>query len=181
MNPGARYWTSDGQAGWARQDQGLHGAWRQSNGCGLPRIGRTPLIIAMVFGFILFWPIGLAILGYLWWSGQMVGFGRRANAPEYGMGGASQSGWGSSPSSPWASWFGCRRDATPQSSGNRAFDEYRADTLRRLEDEQKEFAAYLDRLRFAKDKAEFDQFMAERWQRPTTPTGPGQPDRPNGE
>jgi hypothetical protein len=48
------------------------------------------------------------------------------------------------------------------SSGNRAFDEYRAETLRRLEEEQREFKEFLDRLRHAKDKAEFDQFMAER-------------------
>jgi hypothetical protein len=48
------------------------------------------------------------------------------------------------------------------SSGNAAFDEYRAETLRRLEEEQKEFREYLERLRKAKDKAEFDQFMAER-------------------
>jgi hypothetical protein len=47
-------------------------------------------------------------------------------------------------------------------SGNRAFDEYRAETLRRLEDEQREFIEFLDRLRHAKDKAEFDQFMADR-------------------
>ena len=46
--------------------------------------------------------------------------------------------------------------------GNAAFDEYRRETLRRLEEEQKEFEAYLERLRAAKDKAEFDQFMAER-------------------
>ena len=43
-----------------------------------------------------------------------------------------------------------------------AFEEYRADTLRRLDDEQKDFQAFLDRLRMAKDKAEFEQFMAER-------------------
>ena len=54
---------------------------------------------------------------------------------------------------------GSRRSA---SSGNRAFDEYRIETLRRLEDEQREFRDFLDRLRLAKDKAEFDQFMAER-------------------
>ena len=47
-------------------------------------------------------------------------------------------------------------------SGNMAFDEYREETLRRLEEEQDEFHAFLDRLRQAKDKAEFDQFMAER-------------------
>ena len=49
-----------------------------------------------------------------------------------------------------------------RSSGNRAFDEYRQDTLRRLEEEQREFQDFLARLRMAKDKAEFDQFMAER-------------------
>jgi Protein of unknown function (DUF2852) len=34
--------------------------------------------------------------------------------------------------------------------------------LRRLEEEVDEFQAFLQRLRQAKDKAEFDQFMAER-------------------
>jgi hypothetical protein len=52
------------------------------------------------------------------------------------------------------------------SSGNRAFDEYKADTLKRLEEEQREFREFLARLRFAKDRAEFDQFMAERRNRP---------------
>ena len=59
-------------------------------------------------------------------------------------------------------WFG------PTSSGNRAFDDYRAETLKRLEDEQLEFKDFLARLRFAKDRAEFDQFMAERRQRPSS-------------
>ncbi len=54
-------------------------------------------------------------------------------------------------------------------SGNRAFDEYRNETLRRLEEEQKEFRDFLDRLRFAKDKTEFDAFMAERRNRPESP------------
>ena len=53
------------------------------------------------------------------------------------------------------------------SSGNRAFDEYREETMRRLEDEQREFHDFLDRLRMAKDKSEFDQFMAERRNRPS--------------
>ena len=46
---------------------------------------------------------------------------------------------------------------SPPASGNRAFDEYRSDTLRRLEEEEKEFRQFLTRLRAAKDKAEFDQ------------------------
>ena len=58
----------------------------------------------------------------------------------------------------------------PPSSGNRAFDEYRAETLRRLEDEQREFKEFLERLRFAKDRSEFDQFMAEH-RRPSNSPG----------
>lgn len=51
--------------------------------------------------------------------------------------------------------FGC-------GSGNIAFDAYRAETLKRLDDEQKAFKKFLDRLRVAKDKAEFEQLLAER-------------------
>lgn len=61
------------------------------------------------------------------------------------------------------------RGGRAHSSGNRAFDEYRAETLRRLEDEQGEFLAFLERLRHARDRAEFDQFMAERRQGGTAP------------
>lgn len=49
-----------------------------------------------------------------------------------------------------------------RTSGNEAFDEYRLATLQRLEEEHREFREFLSRLRTAKDKAEFDQFMAER-------------------
>jgi hypothetical protein len=58
----------------------------------------------------------------------------------------------------------------PSSSGNRAFDEYRMETLRRLEEEQKEFREFLDRLRHAKDKEEFDLFMAQHRSRPNPPS-----------
>ena len=54
------------------------------------------------------------------------------------------------------------RHSSRGSSGNSAFDDYREETLKRLEDEQVEFENYLDRLRQAKDKSEFDQFMDER-------------------
>jgi hypothetical protein len=68
-------------------------------------------------------------------------------------------------------WWG-----NPPSSGNRAFDEYRTETLRRLEEEQGEFHDFLERLRHAKDKAEFDQFMAERRNRPEgNPSSESQP------
>ena len=50
----------------------------------------------------------------------------------------------------------------------------RMETLRRLEEEQKEFREFLDRLRHAKDKEEFDLFMAQHRSRPTPPSD-GQP------
>jgi hypothetical protein len=53
-------------------------------------------------------------------------------------------------------------ESEPRISGNQAFDEYRAATLRRLEEEQREFREFLSRLRMAEDKAEFDQFMVAR-------------------
>jgi hypothetical protein len=66
-----------------------------------------------------------------------------------------------------AQHWGCA--GRERSSGNSAFDEYRGETLRRLEDEQREFLAFLERLRHARDRAEFDQFMAERGRRPEGP------------
>jgi hypothetical protein len=108
----------------------------------------------MIMGFILFWPVGLAILAYLLWSRRM-GCWKRGNWDEM------RARWRERcDSSGWS-----RHD----SSGNSAFDDYRAETLRRLEEEQKEFMEFLDRLRQAKDKAEFDQFMSERRSRPQGP------------
>mgnify|MGYP003405546771 CR=1 FL=1 len=49
-----------------------------------------------------------------------------------------------------------------QTTGNAAFDNYKAEALRRLEDEQEAFEAFLQRLRNSKDKSEFDAFMEER-------------------
>jgi hypothetical protein len=45
-------------------------------------------------------------------------------------------------------------------TGNTAFDSYRAETLKRLEEERDAFLSFLDELRSAKDRAEFDQFMS---------------------
>ena len=60
------------------------------------------------------------------------------------------------------------RSAKP--SGNRAFDAYKEQTLRRLEEEQAQFEAFLERLREARDKAEFDEFMKERSEKKTDAT-----------
>jgi hypothetical protein len=135
----------------------------------LDDIGRPAWIAVLVLGFIVWWPIGLMILGFLIWSGRMgCGHGR----------------WGRWRSERWerygGGWEGPRFGRNY--SGNSAFEEYKADTLRRLEDEQKEFMDFLQRLRHAKDKAEFDQFMAERRNRPQTPPEarePGEPSQPS--
>jgi len=123
--------------------------------------GKPAWIALMVLGFILWWPIGLGILAFLLWSGRMGckykgGPGRWHNE-------RTRSGSGTG-------WFGGKRQ--PPSSGNAAFDEYREEALRRLEEEQDAFVEFLERLRQAKDKAEFDQFMADRRSRPVNPEGP---------
>jgi len=126
----------------------------------LDDLGRPAWIAVMVAGFILFWPIGLAILAYLLWSGR-VGCGRH---------GGDMSRWQQRMADKWDGkmerWG--REMRGFHSSGNHVFDDYREETLRRLEEEQREFREFLARLRKAKDKEEFDQFMAERRSRPTT-------------
>src|SRR6266705_2052001 len=123
-----------------------------------PYFWHPGLIVLMVLSFIFWWPLGLATLFLILWSKGMICSSHsgahwqhkmdrlRSKMERFGSGG-------------------------PPSSGNHAFDEYRTETLRRLEDEQREFRDFLERLRFAKDKAEFDQFMADRRNR-TPPQAP---------
>ncbi len=47
-------------------------------------------------------------------------------------------------------------------TGNAHFDAYRDDVLATLERDRADFEAYLNRLRAARDKSEFDTFLAER-------------------
>lgn len=118
----------------------------------LDEFGKPAWIAATVFGFWAFWPLGLAILLYLALSGRL----REWRMESRGFWRNMQTDKGAKPSG--------RRGG--RSSGNHAFDTYRTETIQRLEDEQREFAEYLERLRQARDKAEFDQFMAERRKRP---------------
>ncbi|HEY4142127.1 MAG TPA: DUF2852 domain-containing protein [Pseudolabrys sp.] len=134
----------------------------------LDEFGKPAWIALTVLGFMVFWPLGLCILAFAIGSGRM-GCGyhgqdrwqhkmermqRKMDWMRSRMGGNAPSGgfWGGAPT-----------------SGNRAFDEYRNETLKRLEDEQREFREFLERLRFAKDKTEFDAFMNERRDRPEAP------------
>jgi Protein of unknown function (DUF2852) len=139
-----------------------------------------PLIVAIA-GFLCWWPVGLLILVFLiirgrlaWrrhpiyagdahmfdrergkdrWERKMVRMQEKIERMRARMGRARSGADGFS----------------PVSSGNSAFDDYRSETLKRLEDEQREFKEFLGRLRFAKDRAEFDQFMAEGRQRTSQP------------
>ncbi len=129
----------------------------------LDDIGKPAWIAVMVLGFVVFWPVGLAILGYLIWSGRM-GCWQRARGHWHGIDGNEDRQAFRAMRKQWRDQW--RHGRKGESSGNSAFDEYRTETLRRLEDEQNEFKEFLDRLRHAKDKAEFDQFMSDRRARP---------------
>ena len=108
--------------------------WLRRSEAWLDARGRGAWIAAMVIGLIAVWPVGLALLAYMVIAGKFARTDTAASRP--------------------VSLHG--------SSGNRAFDAYKEETLRRLQEEQDEFTAFLGRLREAKDKAEFDQFMADR-------------------
>jgi hypothetical protein len=116
----------------------------------LDRWGKPAWIVLMILGFIFFWPIGLAILAYLIWSGRMGCETKR-----------------------WGAWSARHGGTSP--TGNRAFDDYRTETLRRLQEEAQEFKDFVDRLKFAKDKEEFDRFMSERRTRGPTVEGEARP------
>src|SRR6218665_514024 len=123
----------------------------------------SPLTIAlMVLGFILFWPLGLAVLGYILWGEKFGGSqekaqaywnkGREWCAPRHGR-----------------HHGGHNRRYGMNSSGNAAFDDYRAEQLKRLDEERarldaeiEAFHDYMANLNKAKDREEFDRFMNER-------------------
>ena len=107
--------------------------------------GKGAWIAAMILGFVVFWPVGLALLAYMIWSKRMFNRSCRGH---------------------WADRHHRHgRAGRYASSGNSAFDAYKAETLRRLEEEQESFEAFLQRLREAKDKSEFDDFMEDRARR----------------
>lgn len=122
---------------------GIRTAFRRAENW-LDQFGRKGWIIAMVLGFIFVWPVGLALLAYMIWGKQM--FSRscsnRRETSEF--------------------QFGRSAYRATQATGNHAFDNYKAEALRRLEDEQAAFEAFLQRLRTSKDKSEFDAFMDDR-------------------
>jgi hypothetical protein len=120
-----------------------------------------PLTIAlMVLGFILWWPLGLAMLAYILWGERFGGSAEKAEA------------W-MSKSRAWCNEQGQRHHGMHgnwgRTSGNAAFDDYRAEQLKRLDEERKrldeeirEFHEYMRNLHKARDREEFDRFMNQR-------------------
>ena len=118
----------------------------------IDEFGKPAWIALVVLGFVFWWPLGLAMLAFAIGSGRMGCCWKGHGMSRWHQGASARTA---------GTWW----QPPQRSSGNRAFDEYRSETLRRLEDEQKEVHDFLDRLRMAKDKSDFDQFMAERGNR----------------
>ena len=126
------------------------------------RPGFTPItIVLMIIGFWVAWPLGLLMLAFILWGSRVPHF--REHFAGMRRDWCSPSGWRD-------------RDRGHQSwsgpSGNAAFDDYRTAELRRLDEERRkleeeraEFEQYARDLRRARDKEEFDRFMANRARR----------------
>jgi hypothetical protein len=132
----------------------------------------TPLtILLMIVGFIVFWPLGLAMLAYILFGDRVPEIRKHFSEAGENM------------KREWNGFRGCDWNASRTSygfsaSGNAAFDEYREKELKRLEEERRrldeerrEFEGYVRDLRRARDKEEFDRFMRERSDRRGGETG----------
>lgn len=117
----------------------------------------TPVTIGlMVLGFVVFWPLGLAMLAYILWGDRFEGMARDAKDQ-----------WRSSPLK--GAFDQMSNTAGYARTGNVAFDDYRERELKRLEEERAkldamraDFDDFLRELRRARDQEEFDRFMANR-------------------
>lgn len=154
-------WSSAScQNGWQRV--------RRNEEAGLPRVnGRwtVPDIAVTVFAFFVHWEVGLAFLALKLWHqasghpGSVFTFAREKWERLVEMTRTLVSGT----SMPFSVRFG------PQSSGNHAFDTWRQDELKRIDEErhklrtaEREFTAYRDELLHARDREEFERFMQSR-------------------
>jgi hypothetical protein len=168
-------WSNTGTSDWSRAARQPPGGSRSTPyESGLRPRWRIIEIAVIVAGFMVWWAAGLALLLWKIWrnrqgySTDMVTAARGAfeehvmkRWPEMtrGWGGRSN---GASASRDW-------RFTSFRSSGNSAFDEWRENELARLEEErrkleaaEREFTDYIESLRRAKDREEFERFMRDR-------------------
>ena len=119
----------------------------------------TPATIAlMVLGFVVFWPLGLAMLAYIIFGDRLRTFKKDANDSVDGMFASCR-----------GKFRGGRGHGFRSATGNVAFDDWRKAELERIEEERRkldemraDFDRYVRELRRAKDQEEFDRFMRER-------------------
>jgi hypothetical protein len=118
----------------------------------------TPATIGlMVIGFMVFWPLGLAMLAYVLWGDRLEAFKGNVNR-------ATDRFTGN-----WCAWGRNARGGFAARTGNVAFDDWREAELKRLDEERRklddlyaEFDEYSRELRRAKDQEEFNAFMSRR-------------------
>ena len=130
-------------------------------------------LIAMILGFMMYWPVGLAILGLKMWQrktgepGDLAGVARTAYARTEGFAQDFARQWGGRgrawPAAASAAGSGFGR------TGNSAFDDWRSSELAKLEEQrrklveaEREFSDHIDGLRRARDREEFERFMQAR-------------------
>lgn len=135
------------------------GVW-QRRGCGPFRSWKPVEIVAVVLGFAIYWPIGVAILG--WKFLQRRGY----TVPDvFEVARDRFAGWtgdmNRAPRRPWRPF--------ETTTGNAAFDEWRKAEMDKLDEQrrqldaaERDFAEHKDNLRRARDREEFDRFMAAR-------------------
>lgn len=119
----------------------------------------TPATTAfMIIGFIVYWPLGIAMLAYIIWGDRLEYFKKDVNTATDNVLDAARKGFQN-----FESGSSCR------STGNLAFDEWRDQELARLKEERRkldeakaEFGLHMKELRQAKDREEFEHFMKER-------------------
>ncbi|GEP02385.1 DUF2852 domain-containing protein [Methylobacterium oxalidis] len=121
---------------------------------------RSIEIGAIVVSFIYWWPLAVA---YIAW--KLAGYPALAEMRDLASRGVSSWNGGPRPASRFARAF----EAANGASGNWAFDEYRKAELdrldaqrRALQEESRAFAEFVEELKRAKDREQFDAFMAKR-------------------
>ena len=168
------------------QSQDYQSDWRRSR-CASGSF-RPLEIVAMILGFIFFWPVGLAILFFKLWQmksghqGDLTSFAQQKADEARNVYRDWRPAQWASHAPAWSAQSGAPRTNSgwnPRTTGNHAFDDWRATELTRLEEErrkleeaEREFTEHIDELRRARDREEFERFMTARRNR-QTPTNPG--------
>ena len=169
MNPSSNAWSNS----WSNAHTSAGAPSRDHAYTPRPR-WRIIEIAAVVVGFMVWWAIGLTLLAVKLW--------RNRQGYSTDMVTAARGAFEENVMKRWPGLtrgFACRTNGAPaardwgftatRSSGNSAFDGWREGELARLEEErrkleaaEREFSDYIESLRQAKDREEFERFMRER-------------------